>query len=67
MLRDVFWVEGWEIHLRPDNGYGVYDSHGLIAGPFGTKGEAITAAMGLPKHPTEGSRQTGQRGPDARA
>lgn len=23
----VDWVDGWEIHLRGDHGYGVYDEH----------------------------------------
>jgi hypothetical protein len=45
----VDWVDGWEIHLRGDHGYGVYDEHGLIAGPFGTEAAAIQAAMLLPK------------------
>jgi hypothetical protein len=48
--RHVDWVDGWEIHPRPDGGYGVYDAHGLIVGPFGTKNEALAAALQLPKH-----------------
>jgi len=46
---NVDWVDGWEIHYRPDGGYGVYDDHGLLAGPFGTKEGAIQAALTLPK------------------
>ena len=49
MSRDVDWVDGWEIRSRPDGGYGVYDEHGLVAGPFGTRAEAIAAALRLPK------------------
>lgn len=43
-------VHGWEIHLREDGGFGVYDSHGLIAGPFGTRQAAYNAALLLPRH-----------------
>lgn len=43
-------VQGWEIHLREDGGFGVYDSHGLIAGPFGTRQAAHNAALLLPRH-----------------
>jgi hypothetical protein len=50
MSRDVDWVDGWEIHARPDGGYGVYDAHGMVLGPFGTKNQAIAAALQLPKH-----------------
>jgi hypothetical protein len=46
----VAWVDGWEIRPRDDGGFGVYDAHGLIAGPFGTKEQAITAASRLPRH-----------------
>ena len=45
-------VHGWEIHRREDGGFGVYDSHGLIAGPFGTREAAVNAAMLLPPHRT---------------
>jgi hypothetical protein len=40
-------VNSWEVRHRPDGGYGVYDDHGLIAGPFGTRTEALNAAMHL--------------------
>ncbi|MGV3491662.1 MAG: hypothetical protein ACO1OG_10110 [Devosia sp.] len=43
-------VNGWEIHLREDRGFGVYDGHGLIAGPFATQQAAQNAARLLPRH-----------------
>jgi len=49
MSKIVDWVDGWEIRLRDDRGYGVYDDHGLVAGPFGTEEAAIQAALLLPK------------------
>jgi len=49
MSKIVDWVDGWEIRLRDDRGYGVYDEHGLVAGPFGTEEAAIQAALLLPK------------------
>jgi hypothetical protein len=49
MSKIVDWVDGWEIRLRDDRGYGVYDEHGLVAGPFGTEAAAIEAALLLPK------------------
>jgi hypothetical protein len=49
MSNIVDWVDGWEIRLRDDRGYGVYDDHGLVAGPFGTEEAAIQAALLLPK------------------
>lgn len=51
MVRFVVWVDGWEVRLRDDHGYGVYDDHGLIIGPFGTESAAIQAALRLPKRP----------------
>lgn len=50
MDQDVAWVDGWEIRRRPDGSYGVYDSHSLLDGPFGTESEAMAAALRLP-HP----------------
>ncbi len=50
MDKEVAWVDGWEIRQRGDGSYGVYDDHGLIEGPFGTKDEAMSAALRLP-HP----------------
>ncbi|MDB5538847.1 MAG: hypothetical protein JWQ89_574 [Devosia sp.] len=44
------WVDGWEVRDRPDGSYGVYDSHGLLAGPFGRQVEAMAAALQLPKY-----------------
>lgn len=41
-------VNGWEIHPRADGGYGVNDAHGMVEGPFGTKEEAMAAALRLP-------------------
>ena len=49
MSEKVAWVNGWELRPRPDGGFGVYDLHGLIAGPFGTQEEAFEVAMKLPK------------------
>jgi len=49
MLNDVAWVDGWEVRPRDDGGFAVYDAHGLIAGPFGTKEQAIAEALRLPK------------------
>lgn len=57
MSKLVDWVDGWEIQLRDDHGYGVYDEHGLIAGPFGTERAAIEAALRLPKPKHRDSRQ----------
>lgn len=50
MSKVVDWVDGWEVRSREDHGYGVYDDHGLVAGPFGTEAAAIQAALLLPKH-----------------
>ena len=48
----ICWINGWEVHSRADHGFGVYDAHGLVAGPFGTKEGAMQAAMHLPcAHP----------------
>jgi hypothetical protein len=47
MNEAVDRVNTWEVRHRPDGGYGVYDDHGLIAGPFGTRTEALDAAMQL--------------------
>jgi hypothetical protein len=49
MSKNIGWVDGWEIQLRDDGGYGVYDEHGLVAGPFGTEQAAFNAALHLPK------------------
>jgi hypothetical protein len=53
MLEQVLLVNGWEIRSRDDHGYRVYDSHGLVAGPYGTEEEAMDAAILLPKHPAD--------------
>lgn len=42
-------VDGWEVHEREDGGFGVYDDHGMVIGPFGTKQAALGAALSLPK------------------
>ncbi len=42
-------VDGWEVRERADGGFGVYDSHGLVAGPFGMRNEALEAALKLPR------------------
>lgn len=44
-------VNGWEIRRRDDGSFGVYDLHGLVAGPFGRRESAVNAALLLPKHP----------------
>ncbi|WP_055045603.1 hypothetical protein [Devosia sp. A16] len=49
MSKVLDWIDGWQIRLRDDRGYGVYDDHGLVAGPFGTEEAAIQAALLLPK------------------
>ena len=43
------YVNGWEIRVRADGGFGVYDLHGLVAGPFGSREKALEAAINLPK------------------
>jgi hypothetical protein len=58
MSNSTDWVDGWEIHSRPDGGYGVYDAHGLVAGPYGTKNAAFEAALQLPKPRQDGSRRS---------
>jgi len=50
MEKEVAWVDGWEVRQRPDGSYGVYDSQGLVEGPFGTQQAALEAALNLP-HP----------------
>lgn len=55
MSVQIASVHGWEIHYREDGGFGVYDSHGLVAGPFGTREAAINAARLLPAHRTMAS------------
>jgi len=50
-------IDGWEIRPRPDGSFGVYDAHGIVAGPFGSKAEAIAAALLL-------TRNTGERQPE---
>lgn len=62
MSKLVDWVDGWEIRLRDDHGYGVYDSHGLVAGPFGTEKAAIQAALLLPKREAMEGRLEDSRG-----
>lgn len=42
-------VDGWEVRTRDDGSFGVYDSHGMISGPYGSKSEAIGAALQLPR------------------
>ena len=59
-------MDGWEIHYRDDGGYGVYDEHGLIAGPFGTKQAALQAALLLPKRTPDRTQTTGPRQIDPR-
>jgi len=42
-------VNDWHIGAGADGGYAVFDTHGLVAGPFGTRAEALRAAVALPK------------------
>ena len=42
-------VNGWEVRARPDGSYAVCDDHGILAGPFGTRQQAIAAALDLPR------------------
>jgi hypothetical protein len=42
-------VDCWEVRHRDDGGYGVSDAHGLVAGPYGTRQEALAAAIRLPR------------------
>jgi len=42
-------VDGWRIVPTRDGGYGVFDDHGLLGGPYGSRAEAISAALRLPK------------------
>jgi hypothetical protein len=62
MSHYIDWVDGWEIHSRPDGGYGVYDAHGLVAGPYGTKDAALKAALQLPKPRQAGTRHIAEAG-----
>jgi hypothetical protein len=55
MSKVLDWVDGWEIRIRDDHGFGVYDEHGLVAGPFGTEEAAIQAALALPKRSSAGA------------
>lgn len=59
-MSHVDWVDGLEIHSRPDGGFGVYDSHGLVAGPYGRKEDALAAALRLPKHSPAASESAPQ-------
>lgn len=53
-------VNIWEVRPRPDGGFGVYDDHGMVAGPFGTRNEALDAAMHLVRpQPLAPARATG--------
>lgn len=54
MSDTVDRVDGWEIRHREDGGYGVSDAHGLVAGPYGTREEALAAALRLPRPRTTG-------------
>lgn len=65
MSVQIASVHGWEIHRREDRGFGVYDSHGLIAGPFGTREAAVNAALLLPRHRTSPNLATQPAQPHA--
>lgn len=51
MSREENFVFGWEVQARADGSFAVCDTHGLVDGPFGTREEALAAALRLPKHP----------------
>jgi hypothetical protein len=61
-MSNVAFVDGWEVRSRDDGGFAVYDSHGLLSGPYGTKEAAIAAALRLPKHAPVGPRQATSSG-----
>jgi hypothetical protein len=65
MFGTVAWIDGWEIRPRPDGGFGVYDEHGLVEGPFGTKQEALMAASALPKRSPIVKRKLSAHGEEA--
>jgi hypothetical protein len=60
MSETVDRVDNWEIRHREDGGYGVGDAHGLVAGPYGTREEALAAALRLPRARGAGQRPTEQ-------
>ena len=51
MSLETDFVFGWEVQARPDGSFVVCDTHGLVDGPFGTREEAVAAALRLPRHP----------------
>jgi hypothetical protein len=51
MSSEGDFVFGWEVQARRDGSFAVCDTHGLVDGPFGTREEALAAALRLPKHP----------------
>ena len=61
--RDI--VDGWQIAATNEGAFNVIDSHGILAGPFGTREKAIAAALQLPK---PGSSSNGRKSaqPDLR-
>lgn len=42
-------VDGWKITATGDGGFGVFDAHGMVSGPFGRREQAIAAALQLPR------------------
>lgn len=42
-------VDGWRIVATGDGGFGVFDDHGMLAGPFGRREQAMAAALKLPR------------------
>ena len=47
-MKPTSIVNGWEIRAGADGGFGVWDSHSLVSGPFGTTEQAMAAALRLP-------------------
>lgn len=50
MNREIDWIDGWEVRQGADGTYGVYDQHGMVAGPFEEREKGIKAAMALPRN-----------------
>lgn len=47
-------IDGWEIAATEDGGFSVADRHGMVAGPFGRREEAMAAALRLPRNANSG-------------
>lgn len=56
-------VDGWRIVATGDGGFGVFDDHGMLAGPFGRREQAMAAALKLPRPVRPRDRQEGAEPP----